>query len=80
MLRQTDCPRCQWPDRLDIIRENGASHPGRGKFIDCHQALGRRPTVAAIRHKQIAPAVKGQSKWVVKPEANAVCTPVGVNL
>src|SRR6478672_3451330 len=44
------------------IRDNGGSQPGRGKFIDCTGHLGVGPRIAAIRHKQIAPAVKGQSK------------------
>src|SRR6266567_1785217 len=45
------------------IRDNGGSQPGRGKFIDCTGHWGVGPRIAAIRHKQIAPAVKGQSKW-----------------
>src|SRR6266550_8485715 len=46
------------------IRDNGGSQPGRGKFIDSTRHWGVVPRIAAIRHKQIAPAAKGQSKWV----------------
>src|SRR6266576_4785060 len=46
------------------IRDNGGSQPGRGKFIDSTRHWGVVPRIAAIRHKQVASAVKGQTNWI----------------
>jgi hypothetical protein len=50
-----------------------ASHSARSKFID-------GGGVAAIRQKQIAPAVEGQSKWGSQAGGKSGSFPVGVNL
>ena len=52
---------------LRDVRGKSASHSARSKFIKTASTAGQSYRVAAIRHKQIAPAVKGQSKWGIKP-------------